>query len=373
MLGASFLLAVALAVYALANPKYGWDVTTYIGCTFHALEGESWADTHEKTYSYLNDRFPEPIIREMTTSPPGISPYRSIIATDPEAFRQRLSASCYKVGFMAPVIAMAALGVDPFWATRIAAAVPAAIFLLIATLWLVRRIPAWVALPLSTVAAFSGLLQTARYEYPDGLTALCIGSAILCFADGKARTACALFLAAMVIRADAILYFGMFLFFAVFIADVPRRIRFSESIGWGLTALALWFGISSTMDTPSFAAAFHHSFISNSAYLLDSDPNLTVTAYLEVMQRQVHMVANKSAKYPVLIGFAIAAAALTWRHPDRRPAGEIALVSLMLVVFHFLFIPWFDTRYYAAPYYLITTGFGLALFHVVRNRFGKPV
>lgn len=366
--GASLFLALALAVYALANPKYGWDVTTYIGCTFHALEGESWEATHETTYAYLNERFPEPIIREMTTSPPGISPYRSIIATEPEAFRQRLSASCYKVGFMAPVIAMAAIGVDPFWATRITAAVPAALFLLIATIWLCRRIPAYAALPLSLVAGFSGLLQTARYEYPDGLTALCIGGAILAFADRRVRLACGLFLAAMIVRADAILYFGMFLGFAVFLAGAERRLRFLEAIPWGLAALALWFSISAVMETPSFAAAFHHSFISNTAYLLDSKPDLTLPAYLEVMQRQVNMVAGKSAKYPVLIALALLAAALTWRAKEQRYIGEVALLSLSLVVFHFLFIPWFDTRYYAAPYYLITAGFGLALYAVLKNK-----
>lgn len=361
-------LSVALVAYALLKPKYGWDVTTYVGCAFHALDGADWSETHAKTYAYLSDRFPEAVFREMTTSPPGISTYRSIIATDPEAYRQRLSASCYKIGFMAPVIALTAAGMDVFLATRVSAAVPAGLFLFVAALWISRKIPPAWALPLAALCAWTGLLQTARYEYPDGLTALCVGGAVIALASTRIRLACALFLAAMVVRADAIVYFGMFLFFAVFIAAPERRLRFRESLIWGIAALCLWAAVSKIMTTPSYAAAFHHSFIANNPYLLDFDGTLTFEIYWEVLIRQIGVVAGKSAKYPALIVMALATAVLSWRSRALRVQGEVALVCLMMVSFHFLFIPWFDTRYYAAPYFLIAAAFGIVLYRRIAQR-----
>lgn len=361
-------LSVALATYALIKPKYGWDVTTYVGCAFHALEGGSWSETHSRTYDYLKQRFPEPVFREMTTSPPGISTYRTIIATDPEAYRQRLSASCYKIGFMAPVIALTAAGVDVFLATRLTAAIPAALFLLIATLWICRWVPPGWGMALGLLCALTGLLQTARYEYPDGLTALTVGGAVLAFSMARTRLACALFLSAMIVRADAIVYFGMFLFFAVFLAAPERRLRFRESLVWGFAALCLWFVISRLMETPSYAAAFHHSFVANNPYLLDFDGTLSPALYLEILARQVGVVAGKSAKYPLLIAMACAAAMLSWRDSALRVQGEVALLCLMMVSFHFLFIPWFDTRYYAAPYFLIAAAFGIVLYRRIVSR-----
>lgn len=364
-LAVALCLAIGLSAYALSKPKYGWDLMTYVGCTFQALGSGDWVESHRRTFEYLPTVIPEPVLREMTTSPPGISPYRSIVTSDPEAWRQRLGAACYKVGYVGPVIGLAAMGVDPYLAQRILAAVPAAVFLLIAALWMCRRVPPAVALPLAVIATFAGLFQTARYEYPDGLTALAIGSALLCFAANKSRWACVLFLAAIVVRADAILYFGMFLGFAVFLADRPRRLRLVEAIPWGLAALAIWGAISLAFDTPSFPQAFYHSFIANRPFLTDASVSLTWGQYSDVMLRQVDMVSNKSAKYPVLILLAFVAAALAWRHPAARPAGDLALVSFLLVAFHFLFIPWFDTRYYAAPYFLIVAGFGMVLWHRV--------
>lgn len=361
-------LTLALTAYALIKPKYGWDVTTYIGCAFHALEGGSWADTHARTYDYLRDRFPEPVFREMTTSPPGISIYRSIIATDPEAYRQRLSASCYKIGFMAPVIALTAVGVDVFMATRLSAAVPAGLFFLIATLWICRRLPPVWGIPLAVLCAMTGLLQTARYEYPDGLTALCVGGAVLAFASARTRLACALFLAAMIVRADAIVYFGMFLFVAVFLAAPDRQLRFRESLAWGIAALGLWVVISRIMETPSYAAAFHHSFVANNPYLLEFEEALTPALYFDVLIRQIGVVAGKSVKYPLLIVMAVSAAVLSWRSTALRVHGEIALVCFLMVSFHFLFIPWFDSRYYAAPYFLIAAVFGIVLYRRVTTR-----
>lgn len=356
---AAALLALGLAAYALSKPKYGWDVTTYIGCVHHFLEGESWAETHDWTYRYLAERFPGDVFTEMTRSPPGISPYRSIIATDPEAYRQRLSASCYKVGFLAPVIALTAAGMDPYLAARVTAAIPAAVFLMIAVMWSGGRAPAWQAVLFAILGAFAGLLQTARYEYPDGMTALFIGAALILFCESRLRAACALFLLAMIVRADAILYFGMFLFYATFIAAPSRRIRFLEAVPWGLAALGIWATITGFVETPTYAQAFHHSFISNAPYILDLEPDLSLPAYLEVLIRQIGVVAGKSWKYPALILMAVTAAALSWKREGLRPLGDVALVSLLMVTFHFLFIPWFDTRYYAAPYFLIVVCFGI--------------
>ncbi len=360
------VLCLALAIYAFAKPKYGWDVTNYVGCTFHALDlidgTASWPETHAKTYTYLEATFPEAIYREMTTSPPGISPYRSIIATDPEAFRQRLSASCYKLGFIAPVITLAAIGVDPFMATRIVAVVPATLFFGLALLWMSKRAPPLIVLPLGLLGALTGLLQTARYEYPDGMTALFIGAALMAFSENRSRIAACLFLATIVVRADAILYFGMFLAYATFLADPSRRLPFRTSFWFGLAALALYESIALAMTTPSFQAAFYHSFIANMPYLLGEHPHLTLSMYLEVLTREIGVVASKSAKYPALIAMALATALLARGHHALNEYRDVAVVALLMVSFHFLFIPWFDTRYYAAPYLLIMVCFGLALY-----------
>ena len=357
------VLAVALAGYALAKPKHAFDTITYLGCTYKALSGEDWASVQRQTYAHLRKVFPEPVYREVTESPPGISPYRTHLASDPEVFRQRLGAACYKLGFVAPMVGLSTLGMDPYLAARLLAAIPAAAFFAVAGLWLAARLPGRFAVPLALAAAFAGLVQTARYEYPDGLTALTVGAALICFAEARLRAACAFFLAAVLVRMDAILYFGAFLGFAVFLAGQERRLRFWEAVPWGLAALAIYGVITGLMETPGFVNVFYHSFIAQQLYLIDAEVTLSVSQYIDVLARQVGVVAGKSAKYPVLIGLAVAAYALSFSTAATRAAGDLALVSLLMVSFHFLFIPWFDTRYYAAPYMMVVAGFGIVAFH----------
>ncbi len=367
------LLAVVFAGLSLATPKYAFDTITYLGCTYKAVTGKDWPEVQRLTYEHLKESFPERVYREVTESPPGISPYRSTLATDPEAFRQRLSAACYKLGFVGPMIALTYAGVDPYLAARILAAIPAALAFALVGLWLARTVPAPAAIPIAVAGLFAGLFQTARYEYPDGMTALAIAGALVCFAEGKLRPACLCFLAAMVVRMDAILYFGAFLGVATFLAGGDRRMRFLEAVGWGLGALALYAAISLPLDTPRFEAVFWHSFISQQPYLLETDVSVSAAQYFEVLQRQVVMVAGKSAKYPMLIVFALLAYTLAFRDRDLRGYGETALASLLMVSFHFLFIPWFDTRYYAAPYMMIVCCLGVVVWRIgaARLRTGR--
>lgn len=357
------LLATVFAGVSLASPKYAFDTITYLGCTFKAVTGDDWSAVQTRTYAHLKQSFPDRYYREVTESPPGISPYRSLLTSDPEVFRQRLSAACYKVGFVAPMIALTYIGIDPYLAARLLAAVPAALAFGLVGIWLAGAMPAGAAIPVAIVGLLAGLFQTARYEYPDGMTALAVAGALVCFAEAHLRPACLCFLAAMVVRMDAILYFGAFLGVAVFLATGPRRMRFLEAFLWGVAALALYAAISLPLDTPRFEAVFWHSFIAQQPYLLDTEVTVSLGQYLDVMERQVQMVAGKSAKYPLLIACAIAAYVLTFRDQRLRAYGETALASLLMVSFHFLFIPWFDTRYYAAPYMMIVCCLGVVAWH----------
>ncbi|WP_425404960.1 hypothetical protein [Hwanghaeella sp.] len=364
-------LAVVFAGLSLATPKYAFDVIYYLGCAFKSTSEGDWPEVHRQTYDHLRKSVPEDVYRGLTESPPGIGPYRSTVAQDPEAFRQQLSVACYKLGFVLPMAAMAHAGVDPYLAARILAAIPAALAFALVGLWLAGKVPAPLAVPLAVAGLFAGLFQTARYEYPDGMTALAIAGALLCFAEARLRAACACFLAAMVIRMDAILYFGAFLGFAVFLASGDRRMRLLEAVGWGLAALALYAVIAIPLGTPGYQAVFTHSFIFQQPYLLTTEVTVTPAQYVEVLVRQVQMVAAKSGKYPMLIALALLAFGFSFRNKALRPYGETALLSLLLVCFHFLFIPWFDTRYYAAPYMFIVCCFGIVAWHVGRARFGK--
>lgn len=368
---AILLLSVVFAGLSLATPKYAFDAIFYLGCAFKSVPGGDWPDVHRMTYEHVKKSFPERVYREVTESPPGINPYRATVASDPEAFRQQLSVACYKLGFVQPMIALTRAGLDPYLAARILAAVPAAIAFALVALWLARKVAAPVALPLAVAGLFAGLFQTARYEYPDGMTALAIAGALICFAEGRLRPACACFLAAMVVRMDAILYFGAFLGVATFLATGERRMRFLEAFAWGLGALALYAAIALPLGAPGYQAVFWHSFISQQPYLLDLDATITVADYMEVLVRQVHMVAAKSGKYPLLIALALLAYGLAFRDKVLRAYGETALLSLLMVCLHFLFIPWFDTRYYAAPYMMIVVCFGVVAWRIAAERFAK--
>ncbi len=362
------LLSVVFAGLSLATPKYAFDAIFYLGCAFKAVPGGDWPDVHRMTYDHLKKSFPERVYREVTESPPGINPYRSTVATDPEAFRQQLSVACYKLGFVQPMIALTRAGLDPYLAARVLAAVPAAIAFALVALWLTTKMAPPLAIPLAVAGLFAGLFQTARYEYPDGMTALAIAGALVCFAEGRLRLACACFLAAMVVRMDAILYFGAFLGVATFLATGARRMRFLEAFAWGLGGLALYAAIALPLNTPSYQAVFWHSFISQQPYLLDLDAKISLADYSEILVRQVHMVAAKSGKYPMLIALALIAYGLAFGDKALRGFGETALLSLLMVCLHFLFIPWFDTRYYAAPYMMIVCCFGVVAWQVARAR-----
>ncbi|RVU39463.1 hypothetical protein EOI86_09585 [Hwanghaeella grinnelliae] len=354
-------MSIVFAGISLATPKHAFDVIFYLGCVFDATTDGDWPEIQRQTYDHLKASIPERTYRELTESPPGISLYRSIVATDPEAFRQQLHVACYKLGFIVPVIGLTYLGVDPYLATRIMAAIPAALAFALVAVWLLRKLSAPVAIPIAIAGLLAGLFQTARYEYPDGLTALAIAGALISFTEGRRRLACICFLAAMIVRMDAILYFGAFLGVATFLATGERRMRFREAVAWGLGALVLYAAISIPLDTPSYQAVYFHSFISQQPYMMTKEFTVTPTMFADILVRQVHMVANKSAKYPMLIALALIAYGLTFRSKPLRPYGETALLSLLMVCFHFVFIPWFDTRYYAAPYMMIVCCFGVVI------------
>lgn len=364
------LLTAVFLYYAFSKPKYAFDVIPYTGCIYAALQDGpvDWGQAHQDAYQHLKSKFPEDVYKHVTQSSPTISRYREILATDPEAFRQRaIGSSCYKIGFLAPVVGLVKVGVPVYQALQIVGAVPAGLFFFIVGIWLAGRYHVLLWIPLLIVGSLTGLLQTARYEYPDGLTALLIGGALIGFVERRLSLACFLFLTVLLVRVDAILYFGAFLGYVVFIAQKQSRMRFLTSLPWGCAALLIYFAIALYFETPSFSALFYHSYYAQIPYLLDFKETISVSFYFTELWEQMKMVASKGWKYPLLALGALGALIIGVMIPKTRSFGDLSAVSLSMVVFHFFFIPWFDTRYYAALYMMIVIGFGLALFTVLRD------
>ncbi|MDF1750176.1 MAG: hypothetical protein P1V34_15000, partial [Alphaproteobacteria bacterium] len=357
--GVLICLTLVFAGLSLLKPKYAWDSTQYIGCVLSALHGGTWEEKHARTYAYLSQHFPEKVYRDLTTAPPGISTYREFMAESAKAFELTQPVYCYKIGFVWPAIALTWMGVDPHWALRLLSAIPAAILFGLTGAWLCRRVDARMALPITLLGLGFMLYQTARYEYPDSLTALVLGCAMMAHSKAMPRAVGLLLLAAIIVRADAIIYVGAYLGVATFFCQKPRKLAFwSSAVPWGITALLLYAGIVSSMNPPGYQAVFSHSLISQTPFLQDSNAVISIDIYLSILSRQLGYLLVDGFKLLLIAPIVLLGYWISRKYPDLQVYGEIGAISVAMVALHFIIFPYYDPRYYAGPYLMMVVGGG---------------
>ncbi|MAL76917.1 MAG: hypothetical protein CMM62_18255 [Rhodospirillaceae bacterium] len=359
VIGILFCLVLTFATLSLLKPKYAWDSTHYIGCILSALQGGTWEEKRERTYSYLSQRYPPDVYRDLTTAGPGISTYREFMSKSAKAFELTQPVYCYKIGFVWPAIALTWMGVDPHWALRLLSAIPAAVLFGMTAVWLCRRMDARIAIPLSLMGMGFMLYQTARYEYPDSLTALALGAAMIAHGKAMPRTTGLLLLAAITVRADAIIFVGAYLGVATFFCQGPRRMPFWQAaVPWGIVSLLLYAGIVAVMNPPGYKAVFSHSLISQTPFLQISEPIVTFEIYLEILIRQLGYLMVDGIKLLIIAPLVLVAYWISRRHTELQIYGEIGAISVAMVALHFIIFPYYDPRYYSAPYLMMVVGGG---------------
>ncbi|WP_420724656.1 MULTISPECIES: hypothetical protein [unclassified Hwanghaeella] len=368
--GILLCLVLTFATLSLLKPKYAWDSTHYIGCILSALHGGTWDEKRERTYSYLSQHYPENVYRDLTTAGPGISTYREYMSQSAKAFELTQPVYCYKIGFVWPAIALTWMGVDPHWALRLLSALPAAVLFGMTAVWLCRRVDARIAIPLSLLGMGFMLYQTARYEYPDSLTALALGAAMITHAKAMPRATGLLLLAAITVRADAIIFVGAYLGVATFFCQGPRRMPFWQaSVPWGIASLLLYAGIVAVMNPPGYKAVFSHSLISQTPYLQISEPIITFEIYLKILIRQLGYLMVDGIKFVLIAPLVLVAYWISRQHRNLQIYGEIGAVSVAMVALHFIIFPYYDPRYYTAPYLMMVVGGGTVWATLIACRF----
>src|ERR1700722_2743454 len=343
-----FTQVTGLASYAYRYPDNAWDMLGYMGVI------ASWRTTdassiHEEAYSAIHSK---PKYAALVGND-STSEFHRDVAHDSVHFVQQLPFYSIK-----PLYCIAAAAVH-----RVGFSLPGPLLLISLFSFICYALLAWVWLrkyirePWCTI--FSGLLiltpplfQLGRIGTPDALELLLLVSGLyLVLEHSKAAAGCTLFLVAIWVRPDAIVFAGL-LFCVLFflqIVDVTEWVTFC--------ALALIsYGLIQVCARPyPWGVLFQNSFVG----LLPSPGNavvhITPRVYASTMARNAWaLVKGFSITLMFFIGL------IGIRLHGRRAYRLITATVPTAAIIHFLLYPSTEIRFYALPTFFVPLSLLLA-------------
>ena len=343
-----FTLATGLASYAYRYPDNAWDMLGYMGVI------ASWRTTdassiHEEAYSAIRSK---PKYAALVGNDATSEIHRDV-AHDSVHFVQQLPFYSIK-----PLYCIAAAGLH-----RAGFSLPGSLLLISLFSFICYALVAWVWLrkyigqPWCTI--FSGLLiltpplfHLGRIGTPDALELLLLVSGLyLLLEHSKAGAGCTLFLVAIWVRPDAIVFVGL-LFCVLFflqIIDVTEWVTFC--------ALALIsYGLIQVCARPyPWGVLFQNSFIGILPAPGDAVVHITPRIYASITARNAWALVKS---FSITSMFFIALIAILLH--GRRPYRLITATVLTAAIIHFLLYPSTEIRFYALPTFFVPLSLLLA-------------
>jgi len=343
-----FTLVTGLASYAYRYPDNAWDMLGYMGVI------ASWRTTdasaiHEEAYSAIHSK---PKYAALVGND-ATSEFHRDVAHDSAHFVQQLRFYSIK-----PLYCIAAAGVH-----RAGFSLPGSLLLISLFSFICYALLAWVWLrkyigePWCTV--FSGLLiltpplfQLGRIGTPDALELLLLVSGLyLLLERSKAAAGCTLFLVAIWVRPDAIVFVG-FLFCVLFF------LRIIDVAEWAtFCALALMsYGLIQVCARPyPWGVLFQNSFIGFLAAPGDAVVHITPRIYASTMAHNAWALVKS---FSITLMFCIGLIAILLH--GRRPYRLITATVLTAAIIHFFLYPSTEIRFYALPTFFVPLSLLLA-------------
>lgn len=361
--GLVLAFCAALAVLAVQRPLHNWDMIGYVAAarSYTTPEPER---IRTEVYDLLARSVPAERYDVLTRGE-----VRHARATDPESLGQFLPLYRIRVAYVATVLGLWELGVNPFLATRLVSAVCAALAIVVlALLFPVPRHPAAVLL-IPPIALASGFWLLSRYSTPDAWAAL---AACVCYAltlRGRGLVLFALPLS-LLVRTDMLLLALCFLVYFW----IGRRFDRRWILASAAITTALFLGIHRYFDYYGWRTLFTLDFLEYTAYPARLEPLVTPESYWTVLRSR----SGDLLQWPfaflagaVLTGLfgvlRLSGGSLRRLSTTETDAGFVLVSSLVYAVIHFLVFPDPSTRFYAGQIALAGTS---ALWLLGRTRRG---
>jgi len=343
-----FMLATGLASYAYRYPGNAWDMLGYMGVI------ASWRTTdassiHEEAYSAIRSK---PKYAALVGND-ATSEFHRDVAHDSVHFVQQLPFYSIK-----PLYCIAAAGLH-----RAGFSLPGALLLISLFSFICYALLAWVWLRKyiteSWCTVFSGLLiltpplfQLGRIGTPDALELLLLVSGLyLLLEHSKAAAGCTLFLVAIWVRPDAVVFVGLLFCVLLFlrIIDVTEWVTFC--------ALALMsYGLIQVCARPyPWGVLFQNSFIGLLAAPGDAVVHITPRIYASTMAHNAWALVKSSS---ITLMFFIGLIGILLH--GRRPYRLVTATVLTAAIIHFLLYPSTEIRFYALPTFFVPLSLVLA-------------
>ena len=186
-----------------SDPSYNFDVLGYVACAL-ALDGLDDTQIRDRTYAAIDEAAPRRVAQDLKTR----ERYRKQIHEDPALFAQQRRFYQGRIGYVAAVWLAWKAGIPLGHAPGVVSVAAWVGAVLLAFVWLARRLPPWLLAPVVLVLALSRpLIGAASTASPDMLlgVVLLLAFALLVEIRGIAGEVAGLAVLALAafVRADA--------------------------------------------------------------------------------------------------------------------------------------------------------------------------
>lgn len=330
------VLCLALLLAATARPHRNWDMLPYAVAARMRL-GDSADRAHEFVYAEVARALPA---HEATLTNSG--DFVRQVARDPRAMEALQVFYAHRIGYIAPVAALHAVGVPLFTATHLVSAVACALALLVALFSLGSHLTPGRQAVVFALALPLGALDVARLNTADGVAFLAMAVAAASWVHCSAWLAVTS-VACVLARADLVLWSAMLGAAAMLDPDTRR-------VGLSATALsvATYALIVSAFETPSLPMVFAQTF--SGATPFPREPPHGVLAHVA----RVIEGGLEALKSPAFLAYAALLTLLTieFRETPRTRLLVLARIGCAYVAVRYLVFPAMWERFFILPWLL---------------------
>jgi hypothetical protein len=328
-----------LAVWAVLQPQYTWDVVGYVGASIDSSNPES---IYQQTFSAM-----KPILgNAANTEVQPNNPYRADVATNPYHFAEQITFYSIKPVYVDLIRGFHRAGLSyPKSAVAISAV---SSFALAVLLWLWLS-PYLAGLPLvaccTMIMLSPNILGLVRWATPDCLATFIAALGFYLILERKVYFwGCAVLMCEIWVRTDALVLAGV-IFFVLW---VRAKLDFPQFASLCILSLGSYFAINHFAGNYGWPVLFYNSFLGGVTAPGEIVIHVSKSAYIHQIVRGAYMwlISGSFALYLLLGGLAV------WLNRASLYSDMVVATLVTRVICYFLY-PNGDQRYTAVLFVVI--------------------
>jgi hypothetical protein len=328
-----------LAVWAVLQPQYTWDVVGYVGASIDSTNPES---IYQQTFSAM-----KPILSNAAnTEVQPNNPYRADVAANPYHFAEQITFYSIKPVYVDLIRGFHRAGLSyPKSAVAISAV---SSFALAVLLWLWLS-PYLAGLPLvaccTMIMLSPNILGLVRWATPDCLATFIAALGFYLILERKVYFwGCAVLMCDIWVRTDALVLAGV-IFFVLW---VRAKLDFPQFASLCILSLGSYFAINHFAGNYGWPVLFYNSFLGGVTAPGEIVIHVSKSAYIHQIVRGAYMwlISGSFALYLLLGGLAV------WLNRASLYSDMVVATLVTRVICYFLY-PNGDQRYTAVLFVVI--------------------